>query len=293
MTLWRSPAAVGIAGGALAVVVILLVVVFGSGGSARRDTRRAVSPSPPPRPVRLADEINAAQSALDRTSSTPAALSRAAWFEQLATSTLAGEARANRLTTLDHLSPGAGAAMRANLAADAALSGLSTPPTRLPRWRVIQPPQPDTLLGYYRAAERRFRVPWEVLAAIELVETRFGRILGSSAAGAHGPMQFMPATWARFGSGSIDDQRDAIFAAARYLAANDARRDIAAALYRYNNSRDYVRAVEDYAALMRSHPRSYYGYYYWRVVYDLRRGAVVLPVGYPRARPVPVSAAAP
>ena len=51
------------------------------------------------------------------------------------------------------------------------------------------------LLGYYREAQRRFGVPWNVLASVNFVETKFGKLRSASAAGAQGPMQFMPATW--------------------------------------------------------------------------------------------------
>ncbi len=97
-------------------------------------------------------------------------------------------------------------------------------------------------------------------------------------------MQFMPATWASYGSGSIDDQRAAILAAGRFLAAHGAPGDMAGALYHYNDSGDYVRAVEAYADAMRRDPRAYFGYYYWRVLFDWVRGTVVLPVGYPAVR---------
>ena len=179
--------------------------------------------------------------------------------------------------------------MRANLSAAAALSGIVLPRGGLPHWRIVQPPAPNTLLGYFRAAQARFGVPWEDLAAIEFIETRFGRVQGLSPAGAQGPMQFMAATWARYGSGEVGNQRDAILGAARYLAANGAPGDTAGALYHYNNSRDYVRAVQDYASRMRAHVRAYYGYYYWQVLYARVGGTVILPVGYPKTRPLPVA----
>jgi soluble lytic murein transglycosylase-like protein len=178
--------------------------------------------------------------------------------------------------------------MRANLAAADALGRLVTPQRHLPHWRIIAPPAPRTLLGYFRAAQARYRVPWEDLAAIEFVETRFGRVRGLSTAGAKGPMQFLPATWARYGKGNIDDPRDAIFAAARYLAANGARRNISDALYHYNPSHAYVRGVEIYAGRMRTDVRAFFGNYYWQVLYDWVRGTVILPQGYPLARPIPL-----
>ncbi|HZE05093.1 MAG TPA: lytic transglycosylase domain-containing protein, partial [Solirubrobacteraceae bacterium] len=146
-------------------------------------------------------------------------------------------------------------------------------------------------MGYFRAAQARFRVPWEDLAAIEFIESHFGRIRGASPVGAQGPMQFMPATWAQFGHGNINDPRAAILAAARYLRSNGAPRNMADALYHYNNSIRYVRAVGAYAAALRADPRLVYGYYQWRVIYAYAGRTVVLPVGFPHVRPVPLAAA--
>jgi membrane-bound lytic murein transglycosylase B len=153
---------------------------------------------------------------------------------------------------------------------------------------VVAPPAPGTLLGYYRAAQRRFGVRWQYLAAIEFIETKFGSVQGTSSAGAQGPMQFLPSTWAIYGRGDIHNQRDAILGAARYLVASGAPGDMAAALYHYNNSLDYVHAVQDYAARMTADPRAYHGYYYWHVLFRSIRGTVILPIGYPRARAVPL-----
>jgi soluble lytic murein transglycosylase-like protein len=159
----------------------------------------------------------------------------------------------------------------------------------LPAWRVVAPaPEPD-LLSFYREGERRFGVPWEVLAAVNLVETGMGRIRGTSVAGARGPMQFMPGTWARFGRGDIDDPRDAIIAAARYLAHNGAGRGhVDRALFAYNRSARYVRGVQAYAAVLRADPAALRGLYDWQVVYLSRRGDVWLPEGYAHRRPVGV-----
>lgn len=156
---------------------------------------------------------------------------------------------------------------------------------RFPKWRIVPPPPPSRLLGYFQAAGATYDIPWQYLAAVELVETRMGRIRGLSPAGARGPMQFEPATWKEYGRGSIDSQHDSIMAAARFLAANGGRRRIGNALLHYNPSRSYVVAVESYAQEMQRDPRAYYGYYHWQVLYRTSRGTFLLPVGYPRARP--------
>ena len=74
--------------------------------------------------------------------------------------------------------------------------------------------------------------------------------------------------------------RDAIRAAARYLRANRAPADMPNALFRYNNSQPYVRAVTAYAEVMRAEPEAYRGFYHWQVYYLTTRGDILLPVGY-------------
>jgi soluble lytic murein transglycosylase-like protein len=150
----------------------------------------------------------------------------------------------------------------------------------LPAWRIVAPPPPDELLGYYREAEQEFGVGWEYLAAIHLVESRMGRIRGTSPAGAQGPMQFMPATWAAYGEGDVNDPRDAIFGAARYLRASGAPGDMRRALFAYNRSDAYVRAITAHAEQMRATPAMYEGYWHWQVYYRTVDGDRVLPVGY-------------
>jgi Transglycosylase SLT domain len=242
----------------------------------------------PHRSGELAADLARAEQVIARRSSSPRALAAAGLFEELATGALEGQTATARRATLALLSPQARASMQVDLAAAAALSGLAEHRRRLPPWQIIAPPPPPRLLGYFRAAQARYHVPWQYLAAIELVETTFGRIRGPSSAGAQGPMQFVPATWATYGRGSIDNPRDAILAAARYLAANGAPGDMADALYHYNNSRSYVAAVRDYATRMQRSPRAYDGYYYWQVIYSYAGHTVILPVGFPRVRPVPV-----
>ena len=162
--------------------------------------------------------------------------------------------------------------------------------TTLPAWRIVSPEPMDVLLDAYKDAEAEFGIPWKYLAAINLVETGLGRIRGTSIAGAQGPMQFMPATWDAYGGGGdINDTHDAIRAAARYLAANNGRTDIAQALYRYNHSQRYVVGVQIYADLIVQHPRAFNGFYHWGIWYLTDSGDVYLPVGYEERKPIPVS----
>ncbi|NUS52956.1 MAG: lytic transglycosylase domain-containing protein, partial [Nocardioidaceae bacterium] len=177
--------------------------------------------------------------------------------------------------------------VRDEVSAARSLRSLTVPQQRLPRWRVVTPAPAAELLRAYRLAERRTGVPWEYVAAINLVETRMGRIRGVSTAGARGPMQFLPATWRLYGAGGdIDDPRDAILAAARLLRANGAPRDLAGALFHYNPAPEYVRAVTAHARVLRRWPGAYRGYWHWRVLFSRADGTYVLPVGYPRVRPV-------
>ena len=162
---------------------------------------------------------------------------------------------------------------RANIAAGRDLLRLAPPPSTR-RYRVGPPLSAATLRDHYREAERRFRVRWDVLAAINFVESRFGRVRSSSVAGAQGPMQFLPSTWRRYGlGGDVHDPHDAILGAANYLRANGAPRDYRRALYVYNHSNLYVDAVLRYAGRIRGDPRAYYEYYAWQVFVRTKHGA--------------------
>jgi hypothetical protein len=167
----------------------------------------------------------------------------------------------------------------------------STLSRTLPAWRIVPPARAATLLGHYREAEATFGVDWEYLAAINLVETGMGRIRGLSVAGARGPMQFIPSTWARWGRGDIDSPRDSILAAGRYLADRGFTRGVRGrdqALYSYNNHPAYVRGVSLLAEVMKRRPRAYLGYYHWEIYYLSAFGDVLLPVGYVQKKPIPV-----
>ena len=93
---------------------------------------------------------------------------------------------------LAQLSPALRRVVEANVLAGSELRKLNGPAGRLPRWRIVAPAPAAQLLAAYRAAQAKLAVPWEYLAAIHLVETRAGRIRGTSSAGAQGPMQFLP-----------------------------------------------------------------------------------------------------
>ena len=179
------------------------------------------------------------------------------------------------------------AARREFLAMHRGHPGLS----RLPAWRIIPPAPAEELLAHYRKAAAATGIPWEVLAAINLVETGMGRIDGVSVANAQGPMQFLPTTWAQpgVGAGNIRDPHDAIQAAARYLVRRGGLKDIRKGLWGYNNSDHYGRAVLHYAALLQDDPRAYTGLYHWEIHVHSTAGDLWLPVGYRQAAPIPVA----
>jgi membrane-bound lytic murein transglycosylase B len=155
----------------------------------------------------------------------------------------------------------------ATLTARAALVRL-TPPTRKPlrSFRTGPAPPARSLLRWYQEAERRFGVGWHVLAAVNFVESAFGKLRSDSTAGAQGPMQFVPGTWRAYGlGGDVHDPHDAILGAANYLRASGAPRDYRAALYAYNRSTLYVDAVLLYANQLKRDVRMFYGYYAWQV----------------------------
>jgi hypothetical protein len=149
-------------------------------------------------------------------------------------------------------------------------------------WGLLEPPAPrrspaqlareakrlDVPRGYlaaYRQAAPRHcpGLHWSVLAAVGRVESNHGRARlpgvrsGWNHAGAAGPMQFgigkgkAGNSWAFFGRDfdrdgrrSVYDPGDAIPAAARYLCAHGAPRQLRAALHAYNPSWAYVRKVQ-------------------------------------------------
>jgi len=121
---------------------------------------------------------------------------------------------------------------------------------------------PLFLLPIYQAAAAQYGVPWQILAAINEIETDYGTDQSVSSAGAVGWMQFMPATWLGYGVDALDagyadpyNPVDAIFAAARYLRAAAAATDLHAAILAYNHSEEYVSSVLLRAKLISSYPK--------------------------------------
>jgi soluble lytic murein transglycosylase-like protein len=228
----------------------------------------------------LVDELVAAEQAL-RSASTPAPEgSRLAQRAQAIYRMLS--ARTDLLPrALERVPPALRSSVDANVTAGAELRALTKPKAQFPPWRIIDPPPAEELRRHYGEAEASFGIPWQYLASIHLVETRMGRIRGTSSAGAQGPMQFLPSTWARYGEGGdINDPRDSILAAGRYLKAAGAPGNMAKALFAYNHSDRYVRAVTLYAEQMRADERTYAAYFHWQVYYITPSGDVMLPVGY-------------
>jgi membrane-bound lytic murein transglycosylase B len=162
------------------------------------------------------------------------------------------------------------------------------PTTEMPAWRIVAPEPAAELRAWYEGAEAEFGVAWQYLAAINLVETAMGRIRGTSVAGAQGPMQFMPATWEAYGEGDVNDPRQAIRGAARYLTASGAPGDMAGALWSYNHSDRYVRAVQRYADLIVEHPGAFAAFHGWGVWYWTTAGDLYLPVGWEALEQEPV-----
>ncbi|MEM8924743.1 MAG: lytic transglycosylase domain-containing protein [Actinomycetota bacterium] len=236
----------------------------------------------------LAPALSEAELAVRRTDATPA--ERAAWGHR--------QQRLYRVLAvnpgwLDEVTaavdPSVRTAVERNTTARVELNALLAgyePGDTLPAWRVAEPKPAEELLGYYREAAERHNVPWEVLAAINLVETRMGRINGVSSAGAQGPMQFLPSTWEECCEGDPTDDRDAINGAAQYLVDRGAPGDMARAIFGYNNSDAYVAAITAYADVLTENPDAYYGYHGWQVYYSSAAGLLLLPVGYEESEPI-------
>jgi membrane-bound lytic murein transglycosylase B len=229
-----------------------------------------------PRPLAAAlrateRSLNAAVDRWDTSTPPPRDVTLLALYEQRIIRTLGSSNRlARAVVQLDPAAAGDVAA-RTDLAS---LAGRSAALQAAPR--VGAAPPANRLRAWYREAQTRFRVRWQLLAAINFVESAFGKVRNTSTAGAQGPMQFEPATWQAYGlGGNVRDAHDAILGAANFLAANHGSTNERGALYRYNHSGLYVDAVMRYANRMTRDPRAFFRYYSWSVY-------IRTPAGYRR-----------
>ena len=122
--------------------------------------------------------------------------------------------------------------------------------TGVPNFVIRKFQVPLFLLSIYQAAGIQYGVHWQVLAAINEIETDYGRNLNVSSAGALGWMQFIPSTWQMYGVDANKDGKkdpynpvDAIFAAARYLKAAGYEESVRRAIFAYNHADWYVDSV--------------------------------------------------
>ncbi|HEX2047729.1 MAG TPA: lytic transglycosylase domain-containing protein [Acidimicrobiales bacterium] len=138
-----------------------------------------------------------------------------------------------------------------------------SPPAGRAAGEAVPVPVPGDSASWFPVARRAAAtcpgLPSAVLVAIGHVESSLGLQPGMSAAGAIGPMQFLPTTWAAYaadgdgdGLSDVMNPVDAVHGAARLLCANggaDPER-LASALWNYNHSDDYVRQVMTLAAFL-------------------------------------------
>ena len=148
---------------------------------------------------------------------------------------------------------------------DSGLPGPSTS-TRVPNFIIRKFRVPIFLLPIYQAAGIQYGVRWEILAAINEIETDYGRNLNVSSAGAMGWMQFIPSSWRAYGVDANKDGKkdpynpvDAIFAAARYLKAADYEKSVRRSIFAYNHADWYVDSVLMRAKLIAGVPASLVG----------------------------------
>jgi membrane-bound lytic murein transglycosylase B len=240
-------------------------------------------------PAQVADDLVADERALRDASTGEAALAAAAHREQAAYRAIGRHPEWDAIAR-PRIPPSLLDVYDRNVDARRQLTAMTAVRDTLPAWSIEPPAPAEELLGYYHQAESESGVGWNYLAAINLVETRLGSIHGVSTAGAQGPMQFLPGTFATYGQGGdINSPRDSIMAAGRYLAANGFAGDRDHAIYRYNHANEYVRAVDQYAALIGSDPAAFAGYYRWDVYCNTTAGDVLLPIGYTATSPIPAA----
>jgi Transglycosylase SLT domain len=211
---------------ALATALLCAGLCAARAGGARADAG-GVAPTPTPRPTPVIAAPNAAQGEAELPAEAPRATPTPARRTHRPPRQHRRREKKRRPDTQEAASP---------------------PPEELPAadpFRI-----PPVLVPIYRAAGDRYGVEWPLLAAINEIETDYGRNVAISSAGAVGWMQFMPASWERYGvdadrDGVSDpyDPDDAIHAAARYLRAAGVATDLRGAVFAYNHADWYVDSV--------------------------------------------------
>jgi hypothetical protein len=239
------------------------------------------APAPAANATELAQQIVTAERGLHDTTRNAAQLAELGHLQQVAYRKLSIEPTwddAVRAALPADLVPIVDANMRARRAFFEIKSGYGD---TVPAWEIVNPAPADQLMAFYREAERATGIGWHYLAAINFIETGFGRIRGLSTAGAQGPMQFLPSTWneSGIGRGDINDPHDAIQAAARYLVRRGGPADMRKALFGYNNHDAYVNGVIAYADLMKRDERAYIGFYNWEIYFSTGDGDLWFPAG--------------
>jgi Transglycosylase SLT domain len=132
---------------------------------------------------------------------------------------------------------------------------------QLPVASVAPGTRPVSYLQLFKASAALYcpGLSWTVLAAIGQIESADGTNVGPSTAGAMGPMQFLPSTWAVWGTDGFGDTGppdilnpyDAVPSAARMLCADGAAsggQALSQAIFDYNHANWYVREVLALAA---------------------------------------------
>jgi len=132
---------------------------------------------------------------------------------------------------------------------------------QLPAGSVSAGTRPTTYIQLFKASAAQYcpGLSWTVLAAIGQIESADGTNVGPSTAGALGPMQFLPSTWARWGIDAfgqtgppnVMNPYDAVPSAARLLCADGAAAggsSLSNAIFDYNHANWYVREVLALAA---------------------------------------------
>jgi murein DD-endopeptidase MepM/ murein hydrolase activator NlpD len=132
----------------------------------------------------------------------------------------------------------------------ATIAAFGPAPIGVPNFVIDSFEIPPFLLPIYQACGTEYGIPWEVLAAINKIETGFGTNLGTSTAGAIGWMQFLPSSWEAYGLDANGDGRkdpynpvDAICAAAHLLKVSGGNSDLYGAIFSYNHADWYVQEV--------------------------------------------------